>query len=85
MRTEGRRRAGAASPANAAALCLAALILAAPSAFGQAPSAPKPAAATQAQPAAPKPPSSAAPAAQPAAPKPSTLQPAEAYQKALQA
>lgn len=69
MRSEGRRRAGAASPANAAALCLAALILAAQSAFGQAAAA-QPAAAAQAQ---------------PAAPKPSALQPAEAYQKALQA
>ncbi|MCE1195981.1 tetratricopeptide repeat protein [bacterium] len=74
MRTEGRRRAGAASPAIAAALCMAALLSAASSAFGQAP-----ARVAQAQPAAPKPPSAGTAPAAPAA------QPSDAYQKAAQA
>jgi len=76
VREQGRRRAGAASPANAAALCMAALLLAAPSAFGQTGAAPAHAAVAQAQPAAPKPSATAqtAPA----------VQPADAYQKAFQ-
>ncbi len=83
MRVEGRRRAGAASPAIAAALVMAALLFAAQSAFGQAPASQTP------QPAAPKPSAAAAApaaqAAQPAAPKPSVPQSSEVYQKALQA
>lgn len=73
MRVEGRRRAGAASPAIAAALVMAALLFAAQSAFGQAPASQTP------QPAAPKPSAAAAAQAAPVA------QPADVYQKALQA
>ena len=71
MTAEGRRRAGAASPANAAAVCLAALLLAAQPAFGQ---------AAAAQPAAPKPPA----AASTTAPAAAAAQPSDAYQKAFQ-
>jgi len=74
-------RAHAASPALAVALYMAALLLAAPSLFGQTGVAPARATIAQAQPAASQPPAVTAPAA----PATAVPRPSDAYQKAQQA